>query len=85
MGMVNSFLLKTDDGLLMIDAGWPNKTEKIFAAVQESGHNPADITREALYCRLLLGLERIPNSISIPGCWRRSHLDGLPAGSEGQN
>jgi glyoxylase-like metal-dependent hydrolase (beta-lactamase superfamily II) len=43
MGMVNSFLLKTDDGLLMIDAGWPNKTETIFAAVRESGHNPADI------------------------------------------
>ncbi len=43
MGMVNSFLLKTDDALLMIDAGWPNKTEEIFAAVRESAHNPADI------------------------------------------
>ena len=43
MGMVNSFLLKTDDGLLLIDSGWPNKTEKIFAAVRESGHNPAGI------------------------------------------
>jgi glyoxylase-like metal-dependent hydrolase (beta-lactamase superfamily II) len=43
MGMVNSFLLKTDDGLLLVDAGWPNKTEKIFAAVRESGHNPKDI------------------------------------------
>ncbi len=43
MGLVNSFLLKTDDGLFMIDAGWPNKTEKIFAAVRECGHNPADI------------------------------------------
>jgi len=43
MGMVNSFLLKTDDGLLLIDAGWPHKTEKLFAAVRESGHNPADI------------------------------------------
>jgi glyoxylase-like metal-dependent hydrolase (beta-lactamase superfamily II) len=43
MAMVNSFLLKTDDGLLLIDAGWPNKTDKIFAAVRESGHNPADI------------------------------------------
>jgi glyoxylase-like metal-dependent hydrolase (beta-lactamase superfamily II) len=41
--MVNNFLLKTDDGLLMIDAGWPNKTETIFAAVRESGHKPADI------------------------------------------
>jgi glyoxylase-like metal-dependent hydrolase (beta-lactamase superfamily II) len=43
LGMVNSFLLQTDDGLLMIDAGWPNNTERIFAAVRESGHDPADI------------------------------------------
>lgn len=43
MGMVNNFLLKTDDGLMLIDAGWPHKTEKIFANVRESGHNPANI------------------------------------------
>ncbi len=43
MGMVNSFLLRTVDGLMLIDAGWPNKTEKIFAAVRESDHNPDDI------------------------------------------
>ena len=43
MGMVNSYLLETEDGLLLIDAGWPNKIDKIFAAVRESGHNPTDI------------------------------------------
>ena len=43
MGMVNAYLLETDDGLVLVDAGWPNKTEVIFRAVQESGHNPADI------------------------------------------
>ena len=43
MGMVNSYLLETDDGLLLVDAGWPNKTEVIFKAVQESGHNPVEI------------------------------------------
>lgn len=43
MGMVNAYLLETDDGVLLVDAGWPNKTEAIFRAVQESGHNPADI------------------------------------------
>ncbi len=43
MGMVNSYLLKTDDGLLLVDAGWPNKTKKLFSAVRESGHNPTDI------------------------------------------
>lgn len=43
MGMVNAYLLATDDGLVLVDAGWPNKTAAIFTAVQESGHNPADI------------------------------------------
>jgi glyoxylase-like metal-dependent hydrolase (beta-lactamase superfamily II) len=43
MGMVNACLLETDDGVLLVDAGWPNKTEVIFKAVQESGHNPDDI------------------------------------------
>jgi glyoxylase-like metal-dependent hydrolase (beta-lactamase superfamily II) len=43
MGMVNAYLLEIDDGVLLVDAGWPNKTEAIFNAVRESGHNPADI------------------------------------------
>jgi glyoxylase-like metal-dependent hydrolase (beta-lactamase superfamily II) len=43
MGMVNAYLLETEDGLLLVDAGWPNRTEAIFNAVRESGHNPADI------------------------------------------
>jgi glyoxylase-like metal-dependent hydrolase (beta-lactamase superfamily II) len=43
MGMVNAYLLETDDGVLLVDAGWPNKTEAIFKPVQESGHNPDDI------------------------------------------
>ena len=43
MGMVNAYLLETEDGLALVDAGWPNKTEVIFKAVQESGHNPSGI------------------------------------------
>lgn len=43
MGMVNAYLIETDDGLLLVDAGWPNKIEAIFQGVQESGHNPVDI------------------------------------------
>jgi glyoxylase-like metal-dependent hydrolase (beta-lactamase superfamily II) len=43
MGMVNAYLLEADDGLVLVDAGWPNKTEAIFKAVQESGHNPGDV------------------------------------------
>jgi len=43
MGMVNAYLLETDDGLLLVDAGWPNKTEVVFKAVRESGRDAADI------------------------------------------
>ena len=43
MGMVNAYLLQTDDGLVLVDAGWPNKIETIFKVVQETGHNSSDI------------------------------------------
>jgi glyoxylase-like metal-dependent hydrolase (beta-lactamase superfamily II) len=43
MGMVNAYLLETMDGLVLIDAGWPNKTDTIFSAVQDSGLDPKDI------------------------------------------
>ncbi len=43
MGMVNAYLLETMDGLVLVDAGWPNKTDAIFKAVRDSGHNPRNI------------------------------------------
>lgn len=43
LGVVNSFLLKTEDGLLIIDTGYPNSADKLFAAVRETGHDPANI------------------------------------------
>lgn len=43
LGVVNSYLVKTEDGLLLIDAGYPNQIEKIFAAIREAGHDPAHI------------------------------------------
>lgn len=43
MGMVNAYLLKTMDGLVLIDAGWPDKADLIFRAVQESGNDPKNI------------------------------------------
>ena len=53
MGMVNAYLLETDNGLVLVDAGWPNKTEVIFKAVQESGHNPGRARRKkgVIQCR----------------------------------
>lgn len=43
MGMVNAYLLETTDGLTLIDAGWPDKADAIFKAVQHAGHDPNDI------------------------------------------
>ena len=43
IGTVNAYLLETMDGLVLIDAGWPNKTEALFQAVQDSGHNAMEI------------------------------------------
>jgi glyoxylase-like metal-dependent hydrolase (beta-lactamase superfamily II) len=43
MGMVNAYLLDTEDGLLLVDAGWPDKADAIFEAVRESGHDPKKI------------------------------------------
>lgn len=43
LGVVNSFLLKTEDGLLIIDTGYPGSADQLFAAVRETGHDPADI------------------------------------------
>jgi len=43
LGMVDSYLLDTEDGLLLLDTGYPNSADKIFAAVRESGHDPARI------------------------------------------
>jgi glyoxylase-like metal-dependent hydrolase (beta-lactamase superfamily II) len=43
MGMVNAYLLQTEDGLVLVDAGWPNKTDLIFKAVQDSGNDPTNI------------------------------------------
>ena len=43
MGTVNAYLLRTMDGLVLIDAGWPNKTDALFKAVSDSGQDPKDI------------------------------------------
>ena len=43
LGIVNSYLLETEDGLLVVDTGYPDGTDKLFAAVREAGYNPANI------------------------------------------
>lgn len=43
LGMVNVFLLETDGGLALIDAGYPNMADTVLAAVRQIGKQPADI------------------------------------------
>lgn len=43
LGMVNSYLIEMEDGLLLIDTGHPHSADKIFVAVREAGHDPARI------------------------------------------
>ncbi len=43
LGVVNVFLLETDDGLALIDTGSPNQAEQIISAVQQLGKQASDI------------------------------------------
>jgi glyoxylase-like metal-dependent hydrolase (beta-lactamase superfamily II) len=40
MGMANAYLIEGDDGLTLIDAGFPNKEEAAFGAIRELGRSP---------------------------------------------
>lgn len=44
IGAVNAFIIK-DNGLTLIDTGYKNSTDKIFAAIKKGGENPNDIKR----------------------------------------
>jgi glyoxylase-like metal-dependent hydrolase (beta-lactamase superfamily II) len=39
MGMANAFLIEGDDGLTLIDAGYPSKEEAVFAAIRGLGRS----------------------------------------------
>ncbi len=40
MGMANAFLIEGDDGLTLIDAGFPRKEAAAFGAIRELGRSP---------------------------------------------
>ena len=40
MGMANAFLVEGDDGLALIDAGFPGKQAAVFGAIRELGRSP---------------------------------------------
>ncbi len=43
IGIVNVYLIKTNDGLVLVDAAWPNKADAILEGVRQTGHDPLDI------------------------------------------
>jgi hypothetical protein len=40
MGMANAFLIEGDDGLTLIDAGFPDKQAVVFGAIRGLGCSP---------------------------------------------
>ena len=43
LGFVRAFLLETEDGLILVDAGMPNRSEKILAAIGSLGKASQDV------------------------------------------
>lgn len=42
-GAVNYYLVEGDDGLIMIDTGWPRSWQRTVKVLEEVGHSPADL------------------------------------------
>ena len=40
MGFANAFLIEGDDGLTLIDAGYPDKEAEVLGAIRGLGHSP---------------------------------------------
>jgi glyoxylase-like metal-dependent hydrolase (beta-lactamase superfamily II) len=43
MGFANAFLIEGDDGLTLIDAGYPGKEAAVFGAIRQLGRSPAQL------------------------------------------
>jgi glyoxylase-like metal-dependent hydrolase (beta-lactamase superfamily II) len=68
LGQVNAHLCIEDEGLTLIDTGYPGSAEKILAAIRELGHGPADLKRIVVtHCHVdhagsLAALQRLTNA-----------------------
>lgn len=43
-GLVNWYLIEGDNGVALVDSGWPRSWPRIEAALTELGHKPGDVT-----------------------------------------
>ena len=55
MGMANAFLIEGDDGLTLIDAGFPGKEVAVFGAIRGLGRSPDQLFAGDV-CTNLMGL-----------------------------
>jgi glyoxylase-like metal-dependent hydrolase (beta-lactamase superfamily II) len=46
MGMANAFLIEGDDGLTLIDAGFPGKETAVFRTIRRLGHSPDQLKHQ---------------------------------------
>jgi hypothetical protein len=47
MGMANAYLIECDDGLTLIDAGFPGKAA-VFQAIPRLGYSPGQLAAHAI-------------------------------------
>jgi glyoxylase-like metal-dependent hydrolase (beta-lactamase superfamily II) len=45
LGAVNTFVITDEEGMTLVDTGYENSKDKIFAAIREGGKKPEDIRR----------------------------------------
>ncbi|MFZ0734350.1 MAG: MBL fold metallo-hydrolase [Candidatus Sulfotelmatobacter sp.] len=51
MGFANAFLIEGDDGLALIDAGFPGKESAVFGAIHELGRSPDQLRHLVFHSR----------------------------------
>ena len=63
MGMANAFLIEGQDGLTLIDAGFPRKEAAVFGAIRGLGRSPSSSTSFSLMATLIISAG---NPVSSP-------------------
>jgi glyoxylase-like metal-dependent hydrolase (beta-lactamase superfamily II) len=73
MGFSNAFLIESDDGLILIDAGYPGKEIAVFRAIRGLGRSPKQLKH-------LIFTHGHPDHIGQRRCDRaRNRCHDLPA------
>ena len=66
MGFSNAFLIESDDGLTLIDAGYPNKESAVFGAIRGLGRSPDQLKHLISLTATLIISAALPLSCGEP-------------------